>query len=140
MTPAQIRLVRDSFAAAAPQRNRLTAIFLAQLFVREPALRAVFRGELKAQAASLHAGLAEIVFSLDRLYPIVPALEWLAVRVARQGVGARQYDAIAEALVAALAGGLGSRFTPAHREAWAVAYDAVARIMTAAHEAEPLAA
>jgi hemoglobin-like flavoprotein len=62
------------------------------------------------------------------------------VRVARQGVGARQYDAIAEALVAALAGGLGSRFTPAHREAWAVAYDAVARIMTAALEDEPLAA
>ena len=140
MNRTQIRLVQASFEAVARQRNRTTAIFLAQVFVREPALRAVFRGELKAQAAALHSALAEIVPSLDRLYPIVPALEWLGVRAARCGVGFRQYDAVEGAMLAALADTLGAGFTDELRDAWKAAFRRVAGIMIAASEPELLAA
>ena len=140
MNRAQIRLVQASFETVSRQRNRTTAIFLAQLFVREPSLRAVFRGELKAQAAALHSALAEIVPSLDRLYPIVPALEWLGVRAGRCGVGFRQYDAVEGAMLAALADTLGDAFGDSLRDAWKAAFRRVAGIMIAASEMEPLAA
>ena len=140
MTPTQIRLVKGSFEAVAPQRNRLAAIFLAQLSVREPSLHDIFRGDLRTQAAELHAGLAEIVASLDRLYPIVPALEWLGLRAAARGIGEGQYAAIEQALLAALASELGSTFSLEQRAAWSAAFRRVSQIMVAALEPEPLAA
>ena len=140
MTPRQIRLMQDSFEAVAPQRNRLAAIFLAQLFVREPSLRGIFRGDLRAQAATLHAGLAEIVTSLGRLYPIVPALEWLGVRAAARGIGPRQYAALEQALLSALESELGQGFGLELREAWSAAFGRVCEILVGALEPEPLAA
>ena len=139
MTPRQIRLVQDSFEAVAPQRNRLAAMFQAQLFVREPSLHGIFRGD-KAETASLHSGLAEIVASLDRLYPIVPALEWLGVRAAARGIGPRQYAAIEQALLAALESELGQGFGLELREAWSAAFGRVSVILVGALEPEPLAA
>ena len=130
MTAYQIGLVRQSLEAAAPQRNRLAAIFFARLFAAEPRLRFLFRGDLRAQGQALWSGLVSIVDSLDRLHAIEPALEWLAVRAAARGAGGRTYAAIADALVATLAAGLGERFTEAHRSAWESAARRVIDAMT----------
>ncbi len=140
MTRRQVWLVRSSFQAMTPQRNRLAGIFFAQLFVREPSLRSVFRGDLRAHGVALFDGVAAIVDSLDRLYPIVPALEWLAVQSARRGVGERHYAAIAEAMLAAFRDGLGAALTPEHEQAWRVAVDQVSAVMVGALESELLAA
>ena len=140
MTREQVLLVQRSFQALTPQRNRIAGIFLAQLFVREPSLRSVFRGDLRAHGAELFEGLAAIVDSLDRLYPIVPALEWLAVQSARRGVGERHYGAIVEAMLAAFRDGLGEAITPQVEQAWRAAIGRVSAVMVAALEAEPLAA
>lgn len=140
MTPRQIALVKSSFAAVAPQRNRLAGIFFAQLFVRDPGLRSVFRGDLRAQGLGLYEGLSAIVESLGRLHPIAPALEWLAVQAARRGVGERHYAAIGDALLATLETGLGAGFTPELRSAWSAACGRVSGIMVAALEPQPLAA
>ena len=138
MTRRQQGLVKSSFQAMTPQRNRLAGIFFAQLFVREPSLRSVFRGDLRAHGVALFDGLAAIVDSLDRLYPIVPALEWLAVQSARRGVGERHYAAIAEAMLAAFRDG--GAFTPEHEQAWRAAVDRVSVVMLGALETELLAA
>jgi hemoglobin-like flavoprotein len=140
MTRNQILLVKSSFQALTPQRNRLAGIFFAQLFVREPAFRTVFRGNLKARGVELFDGLAAIVDALDRLYPIVPALEWLAVQAARRGVGERDYRAVGEAMLAAFRNGLGGAFTPELEQAWQAAIGRVAEVMAGALEAELLAA
>ena len=140
MTPRQVHLVQESVAAVAPQRNRLAAIFFAQLFVREPTLRAVFGKDLRAQGLDLYDGLSAITGSLDRLYPIVPALEWLAVQSACRGVGERHYAVIGEALLAALEDGLGTGFTSELRAAWTDACRRVTEVMIGALESEPLAA
>lgn len=140
MTAEQIRLVRQSLEAAAPQRNRLAAIFFARLFAREPQLRFLFRGDLAAQGHALWSGLAAIADSLDRLHAIEPALEWLALRAAARGAGQRTYDLIGETLVATLEAGLGERFSGAHRAAWEAAGRRVAAVLVRAAEAEPLAA
>jgi nitric oxide dioxygenase len=140
MTRRQVWLVKSSFQAMTPQRNRLAGIFFAQLFVREPSLRSVFRGDLRAHGVELFDGLSAIVDSLDRLYPIVPALEWLAVQSARRGVGERHYAAIAEAMLAAFRDGLGGALTPEHEQAWRSAVDQVSTVMVGALEPELLAA
>ena len=140
MTPQQIRLVRNSLAAAAPLRNRLAGTFFAHLFAREPSLRFLFRGDLKVRGLELYEGLAAIVDSIDRLHPIVPALEWLAVRAGSRGVGERHFALIAAALVSTLEAGLGEAFTAEHREAWRAACRRVVDVMATAIAAEPLAA
>lgn len=140
MTRNQVRIVKSSFQALTAQRNRLAGLFFAQLFVREPSLRPVFRGDLRARGAELFEGLAAIVDSIDRLYPIVPALEWLAVQSARRGVGERHYWAITEAMLSAFRDGLGDDFTVELELAWREAARQVAAVMLRALEAEPLAA
>ena len=140
MTNEQVRLVKRSFQALTPQRNRLAGLFFAQLFVREPSLRPVFRGDLRAQGRELFEGLAAIVDSIGRLYPIVPALEWLAVQSARRGLGERHYGAIAEAMLAAFRDGLAEDFTPDVEQAWRLAIARVSAVMVEAVDAEPLAA
>ena len=140
MTPQQVRLVRYSLAAAAPQRNRLAGTFFAHLFARDPSLRFLFRGDLRALGTELYDGLAAIAASIDRLHPIVPVLEWLAVRAASRGVGERHFELIAAALVSTLAAGLGEGFTADHREAWNAASRRVIDAMMPAVASEPLAA
>ena len=140
MTREQTLLVKRSFQAITPQRNRLAGLFFAQLFVREPSLRSVFRGDPRAEGTALFEHLAAIVDSIDRLYPIVPALEWLAVQSARRGVGERHYDAVGEAMLATLRDGLGDQFTAEVEQAWRAAIRRVSAVMVEAVDAEPLAA
>ena len=140
MTPTQILLVKNSFHALAPQRRRLADIFFAELFAREPSLRALFTGDLGRHGNALFQGLAAIVGALPRLHPIAPALEWLALRNARRGLGELHYETIAEALLATLAAALGEAFTPELRDAWTAAQRKVARLMLQSVPAEALAA
>jgi hemoglobin-like flavoprotein len=140
MTPTQILLVKNSFHALAPQHRRLADIFFAELFAREQSLRALFPGDLGRHGNAMFAGLAAIVGALPRLHPIAPALEWLALRNARRGLGELHYDAIAEALLATLGTGLGDAFTPELRDAWIAAQRKVARLMLQSVPAEALAA
>ena len=140
MTREQVQLVKSSFQALTPQRNRLAGLFFAQLFVREPSLRSILRGDPRSLGSELFEGLAAIVDSIDRLYPIVPALDWLAVQSARRGVGERHYAAIAEAMLAAFRDGLGDAYTPELEGAWRHAADKVTAVMAGALHAEPIAA
>ncbi|MGZ8361610.1 MAG: hypothetical protein ACXWUX_13910 [Allosphingosinicella sp.] len=140
MNPQHVLLVKHSFHAASAQRERLAGIFLAELFARDPSLWRLFRSDPALRVAHLHEGLAAIVDSIDRLYPIVPVLEWIAGQGARRRIGEPQLAAIGEALLAAFDELLGGAFTPAHRQAWAAASRSVVDVMLAALDAEPLAA
>lgn len=139
MTPKQIQLVKRSFEAAAMRPDRLADLFFVGLGTSDAACWRRLK-RLGVPDHELIEGLAAIVGSLDRLHPIVPVLEWLAFRGVRHGLGAPQYHAIGEALVAALAGALRDAFTAEHRQAWTAACQAVADIMVRALSAEPLAA
>jgi hemoglobin-like flavoprotein len=140
MTPKQICLVRESFEATAPRREQLAAGFFADLFSRDPSLRRLFDDDPAARGAELYYGLSAIVGSLGRLHAFQPALEWLALRYGRRGLGAPQYAAIGEALLATLERGLGEAFTADHRAAWEAARDRIVGLMIRALEEEPLAA
>lgn len=126
MTPEQRRLVQESFKKLAPISEVAAAMFYERLFALDPALRALFRGDMAEQGRKLMAMIAMAVAALDRLETIVPAVRELGRRHAGYGVKAADYDTVGRALIGTLEAGLGADFTPPLREAWTACYGLLA--------------
>jgi methyl-accepting chemotaxis protein len=144
MTPQQIHLVRSSFEPLKPLAATVAQAFYLQLFARDPALRALFRGsDMAEQGGRLVQMLAAAIDLLDRPASLRPVLLKLGERHAIYGVAEPHYASVGAALLDTLAAGLGDGFTAEVRDAWATMYGHVARTMlegAAASEPEPLAA
>ena len=132
MTPEQVTLVRDSFAKVAPIAPTAASMFYDRLFVLDPALRPLFKGDMAEQGRKLMAMIGTAVANLDRLGDIVPAVQALGKRHAGYGVTPGHYDTVANALLWTLEQGLGADFTPATRDAWTTCYVVLAGEMKAA--------
>jgi hemoglobin-like flavoprotein len=132
MTPEQITLVRDSFAKVAPIAPAAATMFYDRLFVLNPALRPLFKGDMAEQGRKLMAMIGTAVANLDRLGEILPAVQALGRRHAAYGVSPGDYDTVASALLWTLEQGLGADFTPAARDAWTSCYVVLAGEMQAA--------
>jgi hemoglobin-like flavoprotein len=136
MTPEQIQMVEDTVGAVDLQI--LAADFYARAFRRDPALLEMFTSDPTVQQARFAAELAEIVASIRRLDRFCPAVRALGARHRGYGVRAAHYRLMGEILLDALATALGSQWTPAVEEAWALAYALTAETMLAgALEAPP---
>jgi len=131
MTSAQRQLVQASFARLAPSADAVAAMFYRELFVLDPDLRKLFRGDIAQQGRKLMSMLGTAIANLDRLEDIVPAVRDLGRRHAGYGVEAADYQTVALALIRTLEQGLGTDFTPALREAWANCYRVLAGEMLA---------
>lgn len=130
MTPHQITLIRGSFEPLKPLAATVAEAFYAQLFARDPALRALFRGgDMAEQGGRLMQMLAAAIDLLDRPAALNPVLLRLGQRHVGYGVVDKHYDAVGAALLDTLAAGLGASFTPEVREAWTTMYGHVARTM-----------
>jgi hemoglobin-like flavoprotein len=132
MTPEQISLVRDSFAKVAPIAPAAAAMFYDRLFMLNPALRPLFKGDMPEQGRKLMAMIGTAVANLHRLDDIVPAVRDLGRRHGGYGVQSDDYDTVATALLWTLEQGLGADFTPATRDAWTTCYVVLAGEMKAA--------
>lgn len=141
MNPREISLVQDSFRAVAPIADQAAALFYARLFELDPALRALFHGDMREQGRKLMAILGVAVGSLEKLDQILPAVRQLGVRHAGYGVHDGHYATVGAALLWTLEKGLGSAFTTEVRAAWTTVYSSLASTMLdAAHEAKNQAA
>jgi len=130
MTPNQITLIRASFEPLKPLAASVAEAFYAQLFARDPALRALFRGgDMAEQGERLMLMLAAAIELLDQPASLNPVLLKLGQRHAGYGVVEAHYASVGAALLDTLAAGLGDGFTPEVREAWAAMYGHVARTM-----------
>lgn len=129
MTPDTVRLVRDSWAQVAAAGPAAAALFYAQLFEIDPALRALFRSPLDEQGARLLRMLDQAVAGLDAPERLLPALRALGERHRGYGVRDAHYASVGQALLRTLALALGDAFAPAVRAAWAEVYEVVARTM-----------
>jgi hemoglobin-like flavoprotein len=132
MTPEQATLVRDSFAKVSPIAVQAAAMFYDRLFVLDPSLRALFKGDMNEQGRKLMAMIGTAVGNLDRLDAIVPAVRDLGRRHVGYGVKQADYDTVAEALLWTLEQGLGDDFTPDTKAAWVSVYTVLAGEMQAA--------
>jgi hemoglobin-like flavoprotein len=129
MTPENQTLVRESFAAVVPIASQAAALFYDRLFVLDPSLKPLFKGDMAEQGRKLMAMIGTAVANLDRLETIVPAVQDLGRRHAGYGVPLSSYDTVGAALLWTLGQGLGEAFTPAVEAAWTEAYGVLAGVM-----------
>ena len=129
MTPLQVQLVRASFQLVEPIADQAADLFYTRLFSAQPQLRAMFRGDMRAQGATLMRMIAVAIRHLDRPEILMPQLRTLGVRHAGYGVHAAHYDMVGEALLGTLRDGLGAAFTADVEEAWVAMYALVSRTM-----------
>ena len=129
MTPKQVELVQGSWKKVLPIADTAAGIFYQKLFDLDPALKALFKGDMKEQGRKLMAMISGAVAGLTRLEGIVPAVQDLGRRHVGYGVQDKHYDTVATALVFTLEKGLGDAFTPEVKEAWVTTYGVLSKTM-----------
>ncbi len=129
MTPEQIELVRESWAKVRPISEQAAELFYGRLFELDPALKPLFKGDMKTQGGKLMTMLHTAVTGLTRLEAIVPAVQALGRRHVDYGVKEADYDTVGAALLWTLGQGLGEGFTPEVEAAWTEAYTVLSTTM-----------
>jgi hemoglobin-like flavoprotein len=129
MTPEQKTLVQESFKKVVPISDQAAELFYGRLFELDPALKPLFKGDMKQQGRLLMTMIGTAVGGLDDLGAIVPAVQALGVRHKQYGVADKDYDTVAAALLWTLEKGLGAAFTPAVKDAWIAVYGVLAGTM-----------
>jgi hemoglobin-like flavoprotein len=132
MTPAQIALVKESWAKVMPISEKAAELFYGRLFETYPEVQPYFKGDMQDQGRKLMAMINTAVNGLDNLGPLVPAVQEMGKRHVGYGVKDEDYDKVAVSLLWTLEQGLGEDFTPETKEAWTVMYTTVADVMKAA--------
>jgi hemoglobin-like flavoprotein len=129
MTPEQLKAIQESFAKVAPISEQAAELFYGRLFEIAPAVKPLFRGDMKEQGKKLMATLAVVVNGLGNLQSILPAASALAKRHVDYGVKASDYTPVGQALLWTLERGLGSNWTPDLAAAWTTAYTMLSDFM-----------
>jgi hemoglobin-like flavoprotein len=129
MTPAEIRIVKRSFALIEGEGDRAAAAFFAHLFEIDPTMRLLFPGDLRRRGIRLIHAVGLIVEDLHRLHVFVPALEALAVRYVGYGLEQSHYAVVGEALTRTARSILGIGFTPELEAALNSVYSQLSAVM-----------
>ena len=129
MTPKQIEVVQGTWKKVLPIADTAAELFYGKLFSLDPALKPLFKGDMKAQGRKLMQMIGIAVNGLSNLASIVPAVQDLGRRHVRYGVKDAHYDTVAAALLWTLEQGLGELYNEDVKAAWASAYGLLASTM-----------
>jgi hemoglobin-like flavoprotein len=129
MTPENIALVKSSWQQVLPIQKAAAELFYGRLFELDTSLRPLFKGDMAEQGRKLMTMINTVVMSLDRLEPLLGAVEDLGRRHVGYGVTEAHYDTVGSALLWTLGQGLGAQFTPPVEAAWTEAYTTLASVM-----------
>ena len=134
MTPAQLELVRVSYATLPDGGATMAADFYRNLFALAPQTRVLFATEPDVMAVKFSAELAAIVEAITSYETFAPRVRELAVRHVTYGVQPQHYRAVGQALIRALAAHLGEAWDDDLEAAWRRAYNLVSELMMEAAE------
>lgn len=98
-------------------------------FKDEPADAIYESATFKGHAAKVMGTVDKAVSLLTEVPTLLPVLEGLGARHKGYGVIAAHYDIVGQALLDTLALGLGDKFTPALKAAWAEIYGVISSTM-----------
>ena len=129
MNSKEIGLVQSTFTDVRPIALASAELFYNRLFVLDPSLRHLFKGDLVHQGRMLLSMLGSAVNGLSDIEALVPIVRQLGARHVHYGVKDEHYPTVGSALLWTLEKGLGDRFTSPVRDAWAAAYALLAGAM-----------
>ena len=132
MDKQTIVLVQTSWKSVEAIAPQAAALFYANLFEANPALKSLFKGDMTVQGKKLMQMIGAAVGQLNDLEALVPILQGLALRHDDYGVEEKDYQAVGAALLKTLQQGLGDAFTADVKNAWASVYGVMADVMIAA--------
>ena len=131
LTARDIMLLRTSFSLIVPIQDTIASLFYDRLFVIAPEVRRLFPDDMGGQKRKLMALLATCIGKVHDFAALAPIIRELGKRHAGYGARQQHYAVVAEALLWALAEGLGVAFVPEVRSAWAKVYSLLAKTMQA---------
>lgn len=129
MTPKTIQTVQHSWAKVLPIAPQAATLFYSQLFQLDPTLQPLFKGDMRAQGQKLMQMIGAAVSKLNDLGTLMPVLQGLGKRHNGYGVQPQHYSVVGQALLATLALGLDSDYTPEVAAAWTEVYGVMAGVM-----------
>lgn len=129
MTPAQVLLVRESYATIRNRQHNYAELFYHRLLQQHPFTSTLFPDDMTRQIEVFQQTLDALVEHADDLASLHPALKALAQRHVGYGVEKRHYAVVGDILIAMFAELLGEHFTPEVRSAWVAAYATTAGVM-----------
>ena len=132
MTPAQLELVRASYATLPEGGAAMAADFYRNLFEIAPETRELFATDPAVMAVKFSAELAAIVEAITSYETFAPRVSELAVRHIGYGVRPQHYRTVGQALIRALAAHLDEDWDEELEAAWRRAYNLVSEVMMAA--------
>jgi len=112
-----------------PVKEQTAELFYRKLFLMDPEIKPLFKGDMEAQGKKLISSLNLVVNSITNFDSVVPALQEMGKRHLDYGVQADHYDTVGNALLWTLEQGLGDDFTDETKQAWANAYGLIASTM-----------
>jgi hemoglobin-like flavoprotein len=127
VTPAQIAAVEESLSSL--DLDALAVDFYERAFATDPELSKMFTTDPAVQRARFVAELEEIVRSIRSLDSFAARACALGERHRGYGVHAAHYRLMGDALLGALAAGMGEGWTAEVDEAWRLAYNLTAETM-----------
>jgi hemoglobin-like flavoprotein len=130
MTPEQLELVSSTAAVVlVADSGRFSERFYARLFELDPAVEALFPGDLRAQRQKLVEELRFMVSAAEDLDGFVERTRALGARHHDHGIRPADYDSVGRALLVALADVLGVAWTPEVEAAWRRLYGLISETM-----------
>jgi hemoglobin-like flavoprotein len=138
MTPSQIQLVQSALPFIAAEKEQVARLFYSRLFQLDPALQALFNGDMIVQGDKMVTLLGTLIAALNRPDQIVPVLQALGQRHAGYGVQDSHYATVGSALLWTLEHCLTTNFTAEMRDAWIALFFVVSRTMIAGSRVEPM--
>jgi hemoglobin-like flavoprotein len=128
MTPEDVALVVET-APLVHEDTEMVSRLYELLFERHPDVREMFPHDMTAQVHRFVTEIEVFAVSMPDLRAVEERASQLGARHVRYGVRPAHFPFVRDALLDVLAERLGERFSPAHRTAWARAYNLMAEIM-----------
>ena len=131
MTPNQIALVQSSWEKVVPIASDAAKLFYDRLFETAPAVRSLFKTDIKNQGEKLMTVITTVVRGLKNFEKLEMTIWQLGRRHVAYGTVEAHYQVVAETLIWTLEQGLGKDFTAQIRDAWLDALNIIAGLMIA---------
>ena len=134
MKPEQLKLVLDSLTLVQPLADEIAKSFYMHLFEIAPHTKKLFTGDMDRQGTMLMTSLSLAMTGLSDMASILPSVQALGERHFSYGVKPEHFQPALESFIWALEKHLGDRFTPALKDAWTMAFQALTDAMRGTYD------